>query len=245
MKDQGTIDYFDRNVPEFHEARLDRSLAVIREYAHADTSLVDVGCGVGNILELVARQTCVRHLSGIDVSSNCLQKAQERLTASGFACEPHQGSILDMGFVQTLSERFDFVLLAAVLHHLIGRTRSASRCLAEKALTSCIELLRPGGYLIIAEPVFYPRITMDVVFWIKKLVTAMTDERVSIFGYWNNLGAPVVSYYRTEDLIEMLKKHTEAEIKDVHLVDKKRNLLFKLAMITAHRNATIVVKKPG
>ena len=245
VTDSKTIAYFDKNTPEYHSARLGQALEAIRRHADADSSLVEVGCGVGNILERIGQQTPVRRLCGIDVSQKCLERTRARLKAQGLACETHEGSILDEGFISTLAGRFDVVVAAALLHHLIGRTRSESRRLAEAALANCVRLVRSGGYIIVAEPVYYPKLTMDLVFWIKRLITTVTDERVSFFGHWNNLGAPVVSYYRTEDIIEMMKEHENVEVRDCHLVDKRRSLLFKLAMITAHKNATIVVQKTG
>ena len=57
--------------------------------------------------------------------------------------------------------------------------------------------------MVVLEPVFYPPWTMDLVFYTKKAAATVTSRRFEILDQWNNLGAPVVSYYTNEDLREM------------------------------------------
>lgn len=197
--DAETVAYFDEHVPEYSADRLRPAARFIAEQATPSASVVDIGCGVGNTLAFIAAETGIEKVAGIDVSRKCLEKTRQRLD-----CATYQGSILDRGFVEGLEDRFDFGIVAAVLHHLVGRTRRESRQNAMLAIENSLRLLRPGGHLIIHEPVFSPRPAMDAVFHLKRGVMRLTQERVGVLGYWGNIGAPLVSYYGVEELREMV-----------------------------------------
>jgi SAM-dependent methyltransferase len=196
--DLDTIAYFDESTPEYHPDRLAHAIDMIRRRVPPGASLIDIGCGTGNTLEALAAETGVRDLTGIDVSSRCLEKAHART-----GCATLNGSILDRDFLGAVERRFDVAVLAAVLHHLIGPTRAASRHYAALAIENALALVRPGGILIIVEPVFYPAPAMDAVFYVKKAVTRVTRHRAPILGEWNNVGPPVVSYLTNEQLAAM------------------------------------------
>ena len=235
--DAKTVDYFDRLTPEYHHGRMDEVIEVLSHHAKASDTLVDIGCGSGNILERICKETCIGRVSGIDVSVRSLERTRRRLE-----CATYHGSILDGDFVESIRERFDFVLLGAVLHHLIGTSRRGSRRLAETALSRSLALLKPGGLLLIFEPVLSPKLAMDLLFYLKKLVTVVTNDRVPVFGYWNNIGAPVVSYYRTDDLVQMVKRTAEGELVERLVRDSARSRLLRLARIV-RSDATLVVRK--
>jgi SAM-dependent methyltransferase len=163
-RDAGTEAYFDSWTPEFDaSSRFAHAAEWIRRLAGAGSTLVDVGCGSGNVLAYLRDETGLDRLAGIDVSPRYLEQARERV-----GCETHLGSILDADLVARLAGRFDFAVLGAVLHHLVGCTRRASRERARRAVAHAVSLVRPGGHVILHEPVFYPPWTMDLVFYAKR-----------------------------------------------------------------------------
>jgi SAM-dependent methyltransferase len=193
--DPDTVAYFDARVPEYSVSRLSDAVAFIAGGASRESSLIDVGCGAGNALAYLRAHTDIERLAGLDVSARCLEQTQRRVRA-----DLYEGSILDRGFISRLPHDFDFAVIAAVLHHLVGHTRAASRAYAVEAIRNAISLLRPGGHVLVVEPAFYPPRVMDGVFWIKRTASRVTKRRIGILGYWNNIGAPVVSYYTNEEL---------------------------------------------
>jgi SAM-dependent methyltransferase len=199
-KDPGTVAYFDDYSPEYSVGRLEFAAEFIRSHATPGASLIDLGCGVGNTLAYLKETTQIGEVAGVDVSAKCLEK-----TAAHLECTTYQGSVFDPGFIRQIDRRFDFAVVAAVLHHLIGPTRNASRSYAQVALRNAVTLLEPGGHLIVVEPIFYPSLAMDAVFYLKKAVSRVSAKRIPIMGYWNNIGAPVVSYYTNEELASMLE----------------------------------------
>jgi SAM-dependent methyltransferase len=234
-RDEDTIAYFDDHAPEYSVERLARAADMIIKDGPSDAALVDIGCGAGNTLAYLRGATGLRTLAGIDVSKRLLERTRERVD-----CETHLGSILDADLVQRLQGRFEYAVVAAVLHHLIGRTRRESREHATLAIHNSLRLLKPGGLLIIVEPLFGPPLAMDAVFWIKKGLTRVTSKRVSFFGTWNNLGPPVVSYYTREQLLRMIDsaagaQRVELEVLPGHLPPLLRPILRRADLTAAIR----------
>ena len=237
-RDAGTEAYFDAWTPEYDAARFAPAAEWIRRLAGEDSTLVDVGCGSGNVLAYLRDETGLRRFAGIDVSPRYLEQARERV-----GCDTHQGSILDAALVESLAGRFDFAVLGAVLHHLVGRTRRASRERARLALAHAVSLVRSGGHVIVHEPVFYPSWTMDLVFYAKKLMSALTSRRLEIFDQWNNLGAPVVSYYTNEELEQMIADDPRAELLDRQSVPAYLSSLQRAAFIRRREDTTLLVRR--
>jgi SAM-dependent methyltransferase len=180
----GTADY-DRS-------RFGTAVSWVAEHAREGDALFDVGCGTGQMLEAMAAAG-VDRLAGCDLSAEALTTARERVEFTA-----HHRSILDEAFVTGLAASFRFVTMSAVLHHLVGRTRRASRLRAEHAVTHALRLLTPDGLLLIIEPTYSPGGAMTVLFWTKR-VLGVFGRRIEL-GRWNNIGAPVVSYYTPAQL---------------------------------------------
>ncbi len=237
-RDAGTEAYFDTWTPEYDAARFAVTAEWIRKLRHEESSLVDVGCGSGNVLAYLREATGLRKLTGIDVSPRYLEQARERI-----GCETHQGSVLDPALVARLEGRFDFAVLGAVLHHLVGRTRRASRERARVALSHAVSLVRPGGHVLVHEPVFYPPWTMDLVFYAKRIAATVTSRRLEILDQWNNLGAPVVSYYTNEDLREMAAGDPRAELLDLRSDPAYLSSLQRAAFIRRREDSTLLIRR--
>ena len=211
-RDEDTVAYFDQHTPEYGTSRLEPAARFIRERGHEGSSLIDVGCGVGNTLEYLVHAGGIEGTAGLDVSARCLEQTRERVDAETFL-----GSVLDRELVESIGPKYDFAVVAAVLHHLIGDSRRESREHAKLAVANSKRLLKPGGHLIIHEPVYSPYSAMTALFYVKKTVTRITDRRVGLFGYWNNIGAPVVSYYTEPVLEEMLRAGEPATVVERHV----------------------------
>jgi SAM-dependent methyltransferase len=199
--DEKTVRYFDTEHPEYSVKRLSFAAQAIAERTDAGSSLVDLGCGAGNTLAYLVEATPVRDVVGVDVSTQLLERCRQAVD-----CPVYRASIVDDDLATILGRTFDVAVVAAVLHHLIGRTRAGSRAYARAAIRNALRLLNPGGHLVIVEPILYPRLAMDAVFYVKKALSSVTDRRI-FFGdnYWTNFGAPVVSYYGNLELQKMVE----------------------------------------
>lgn len=216
---------------------MEYALKFITEHCRVNSSLVDIGCGTGNILKYIKDHTHIEHLYGIDISENYLEKTQENV-----GCQTLQGSILDDDFAESISNKFDFAILAAVLHHLVGKTRKQSRINASIAISNALKVLKPGGHLLIWEPVFYPEFMMDAVFYAKRFMTKFTSRRIQILGRLNNIGAPVVSYFTSEQLEGLFADISGCHIADKWIKEKKPTALMRLAGITRRADITLILR---
>jgi 2-polyprenyl-3-methyl-5-hydroxy-6-metoxy-1,4-benzoquinol methylase len=102
--------------------------------AHARTVL-DVGCGTGRLAARIADQG--RDVLGVDLSPEMIARAEMQQNSDRhlrFQC----GDFLEM---ELAHESFDCVISAAALHHMP----------LERSVTRMIELLRPGGTLVLQD----------------------------------------------------------------------------------------------
>jgi 2-polyprenyl-3-methyl-5-hydroxy-6-metoxy-1,4-benzoquinol methylase len=136
-------------LPHLHDghARRTRSLRWGREYlcylmflveklrALAPGSLLDVGCGDGRLISLVAPQLPGCELHGVDLSAGAIRFARAFVPGAHFAEEP----------AERLTRSFDVVTAIEVLEHVpdegcAGFLRTlAARC-------------RPGGHVVVSVP---------------------------------------------------------------------------------------------
>lgn len=162
--------------------------------------LIDIGCGSGEILRKVSDNTSHFSLYGMDVSAENLSEAEDKLNA-----EFVKGSILDSSLVEKYAGTFDVVVMGAVLHHLVGGTRSESLSKARQGLANAFRLVRDNGHFLLYEPAQEPRITMSLVFYVKRFVSRFFPDRVEVLSDRLNIGAPLVSYLTPGELSESLE----------------------------------------
>lgn len=200
--DEATVNYFDSHAHHYSNQRIKGVADLISHRVTPDSSLCDVGAGGGETLKRLAKELRLkqRNLTAMDVSAASLARAQERMPR----CSTTLVSILDDEGLKPYQGGYDAVLVAAVLHHLVGPTRSASFEDAQHGLRNAFRLARPGGIVIVLEPVFQPRAASSGLFWVKRATTSVTDERLPVFGYWNNVGAPLVSFYTSGQVRSMV-----------------------------------------
>ena len=225
MAKDSTARYFESHPTDYDPTRFDSALSWIAELGGDAPSILEVGCGTGNVLEVMAAKIPGSKLAGSDISEQALRMAHDRVDFEGF-----RASVLDADFVRSQASRFDFVIVGAVLHHLVGRSRRASRRMALSALENCSTLIAPGGRLLVVEPTFAPRLLMWALFWVKRLVGAVSPGRVEL-GAWNNVGNPVVSFIGPGELEELVEEVGWS----VERLDRSRALLRRLPRLLGVR----------
>ena len=97
------------------------------------------------------------------------------------------------------------------------------------------------------EPVFDQRGLGAVVrpngsiFWVKRVVTSVTSRRVPVLGYWNNIGAPVVSFYSGDEVAAMT---AQAGLDLVHR-DSREQQPGAIGMVARRADDTFIARVPG
>jgi len=238
-RDEQTIDYFDRYTPVYMEKFYDDVVELINKFGSGRDSVIDIGCGTGNILNYLKNVTQLKTFCGMDVSGNCLDVMRKKY---GFTAM--QASILDDLYINGVTYKYDFVLMGAILHHLIGSNRKVSHSLASQAVRNGLKLLKDDGYLIVVERMFYPALIHDIAFCVKRFVTRFIPGRFHILGHHiSNIGAPVVSYYSPDQLKQILEDENRCSIVEVKVLDMRIKTWMKLLGLRKTEARTFVARK--
>jgi ubiquinone/menaquinone biosynthesis C-methylase UbiE len=105
------ISFSGQKVESFTRAKADDLLRTIASHFNSPRhlNLLDVGCGIGNYHPLLI--PFVGSVSGVDVSSACIAKAQERNPMVSYTA--YDGDQLPFG-----DQQFDVTFCICVLHHV-------------------------------------------------------------------------------------------------------------------------------
>lgn len=95
--------------------------------------LLDIGCGLGQVLEIAASRGAV--VSGVDSSPAMVERARRKVPQATIEVAPAE----DIPFPD---ESFDLVIAVATFHHWADR---------DAGLAEAIRVVAPGGRLLIVE----------------------------------------------------------------------------------------------
>jgi SAM-dependent methyltransferase len=109
--------------------------------------VLELGCGTGWLTFQLARAGAAA-VTGVDSSPSQIARARAAAEDLGLA-DRVRLEIGDAGDLTRATRRFDLVVMHAFLHHL---TNTEIR----EALATAADLLRPGGRLVVLEPVCFP-----------------------------------------------------------------------------------------
>lgn len=188
--------YFDRFVPTYDEERVVFIADDLAARGGPSLKVADLGCGDGAMLAYLREKAGVQDTLGVDPSPAYIDSARER---SGG--EFQVGSVLDEQTLRSWRDSYDAVILVAVLHHLVGRTRRTSFAHVRTALENALGMLAPGGRLYVFEPTHEPQVAMFGAYWAKNVLMPLVgNRRVEVGKGWINFGAPLVSYLTRSQL---------------------------------------------
>lgn len=124
----------------FEQRRMQNELAFILKHLPHNIKVLDIGCGTGNIaLKLLAMSNC--SIWGVDLSDDMLAELKKKVSRADETRIKLICQNLD-DFIAQCSERFEFIAISSVLHHLPDYGATLSKCLA---------LLKSGGWLYITH----------------------------------------------------------------------------------------------
>ena len=149
------------------------------------TNVLDVGCGAGNytlkLLELMP------HLNAtlVDLSQPMLDRAVERVSpATSGEVTALQGDIRELQF----EEKFDFILAAAVLHHLRDEDQWKT------TFAKFYDILKPGGSIWIVDFISHSVPAIEDLMWHRfgEYLIELKDENYQqhVFDYIEKEDSP-------------------------------------------------------
>lgn len=172
------------------------------------TDVLDVGCGAGNytlkLLQRVPNLNCTL----VDLSCPMLRRAKERVSAETTGTvTPIQSDIRELELGE---EKFDYILAAAVLHHL--RTDEEW----EATFAKFHRALKPGGSIWIVDLVHHSTKVIQDMMWARygEYLTGLKDEayRDHVFAYVEQEDTPRPLMYQ----LDLLRKVGFPEVEVLH-----------------------------
>ncbi len=128
----------------FRKGQIDqRYVPFLRHLPVKGKSVLDIGCGRGEIVNFCAQQGA-RQVTGIDFSPNAIEITRE-LTQGLENIELIEIEAVDMDF----QDRFDVVFALDVVEHIPDAEM-------QQVYDRVYEALRPGGIFIVHTPIFEP-----------------------------------------------------------------------------------------
>lgn len=147
--------------------------------------LLDLGCGAGNFSLKLAQVFTLRKVTLVDLSANMLDRAMERLSATGAELRALQCDVRDLDLEP---ESQDVIVAAAVLHHLRAEVEWAA------VFHALYAALRPGGSLFIWDLVSHEIPGVQETMWARygEYLTAFKGEayRDHVFAYIEHEDSP-------------------------------------------------------
>ena len=161
---------YDRIIAPAVTELLEGNLGEIIDEIPEGAQMLDVGCGGGQALELLAVRRPDLRLHGVDLSPGQVARARARLRNRATIVE---GSALELPYA---SDRFDFVFSEASIKHWTDPARG---------LRECVRVLRPGGHLVVTEADRGCRLEDAAAFvrkwWLPRAVSPLT---LAFFRTW-------------------------------------------------------------
>ena len=114
---------------------MDTLLRLRKKLSHADTRLLDLGCGDGRLVPMWQAVTGAE-VHGLELSPQAVQTAQQMFPYVKYK----QGDAINTGYGNA---HFDIVVCQEVLEHIEDQ---------DKLVSECTRILKTGGYLVLTTP---------------------------------------------------------------------------------------------
>ena len=110
-----------------------------------DGAILEVGCGTGNHLMLLANTFPQARIAGVDIDADGLNAARAALRKAGLETqvEVHEGDIAAIAQPNSI----DAAVMIEVLHEIAPALRAS-------IIGACAKVLRPGGWLVIIDETY-------------------------------------------------------------------------------------------
>lgn len=139
-----------------------------------NASILEIGCGPGNITKFLLNKKPNLKVLGIDIASNMIELAKENVPSAAFR-------VLDCKKINSLNHQFDAVLCGFTLPYLNKEE-------AKELIKDSSKIINKNGILYIS--------TMEDEYEKSKLISSSIDKNSALFTYYHQ------ENYLSEELIK-------------------------------------------
>jgi ubiquinone/menaquinone biosynthesis C-methylase UbiE len=126
------------------DEQLDILAAIVADHYKPGDLILDLGCGSGQVDELILTKLPEAHIVGVDASAPMLAMAEQRLAAFGERFRAVQNELSALELTALPVGAYRIVVSSQVLHELDTQRRLV-------LMFKMHSLLRPGGLFVIAD----------------------------------------------------------------------------------------------
>lgn len=184
--------YFGHGVNGYHRYRHARLLDHLRAglCGRRPTSLLDIGCGLGDLTALIRDDQSIRCAVGVDFAEAAVAVARRRFPDIGFRAA-------ELPALPFADGSFDLVSACEVLYHIPPADRS-------RAIDEMHRVLAPGGVVLVSS-VLEPGAGLDIDEARRLVGSRFTVERVAIDAnrIYHILLRPVVGLHALAHVLEI------------------------------------------
>ncbi len=187
----GLFEDFSEHYSHRYDLKNTAIIKFIRKHGKDNQNVLEVGGNNGSVLDNIFKYTPIKRGYNLELTT-IFSKYQVNKDIIFI-----NGSALNLPFKDNT---FDFVVIRHLLHHLVGRSRSASKENAHRAVDELIRVTKSGGYVIIEEEYNKYNIFGTLTFYI---LLAMSRIKMSseYFSIHKNL---IVSFLTIKEIKSLL-----------------------------------------
>lgn len=204
MTENQVAEFFESHTNEYKaglKPGSEEKLQFIQQNVDDETGVrvLDVGCGSGLFADAVGELFESSSTFGTEITREMYsgQSVDVELLLSDAQSLPFE------------SESFQLIHLDAVLHHIVGETRSESKKKAKRTFSELFRVLEPGGHILLTERIQRGRAVSDellssaIFYGLKYASKALHPLHPQIYA-----DQPPICFYSTEELTSMIEANS-------------------------------------
>jgi SAM-dependent methyltransferase len=234
--------YFDAHahVHDYHkDPDFYRPLVAYLQNMVPPIRLLDLGCGDGSFIKSIIKEGIRGNFVGIDISNSMMQTARNQLQGCNV------NLILADGFNLPLMPhyQFEFIHLDSILHHLVGKTQSSSKKLANDMLTILLAKLSEEGVMMVEEMFYesniFPGFTSSIIFYGLKLINFLKLDLSRLAS--TIIPGLEVRFYSERELESILGQY--GEVKTIKRTRLRTSKLQRLFLQKEYGHVSLIVRR--
>lgn len=164
-----------------------------------ETRVLDVGCGSGLFADAVGEVLDSSSIFGTEITRDMYSERSSNVDLL----------LSDAQNLPFESDSFRLIHLDAVLHHIVGDSRSESKDKARQTFSELFRILEPGGYILLTERVQKARIVSDealsaaIFHGLKHGPSVLHPLHPQIYD-----DQPPICFYSVEELSRMVEENS-------------------------------------